>query len=217
MQLKLSDANGKMDSWNVLGAAHAAWSSEEPPAGMGNRVNLSILESGKRLAKSVKSVSAGDFDWNVELSATSDRMGYLEISGLDDLAAKGISVYVTVDGKTTKMTGGVPLQVALSSTPKVANIHVGDAPKAALARTLDGLKAMQAGTMLQVGFEASEGLAGSDVRVDVMDLKGHVVRTVSAKAIAGSNSVALEAPKPGLYMLRVRAGNVGGTGRLMVK
>ena len=86
-----------------------------------------------------------------------------------------------------------------------------------LARTLDGLKAVQSGTMLQLGFHAGAGLAGSAVRVDIVDLKGHVVRTVSAKALAGANSVAVETPKPGVYMLRVRAGNVGGAGRLMVK
>lgn len=217
LQVKLSDARGKMDNWNVLGAGRVALRSEEPPAGMGNRVNLSIMESGKRFAKSVKPISAGAYDWNVELSATSDRMGYLEIAGLDDLASKGLSVYVTVDGKTTKMVDGTPLKVMLSTTPKVANVHVGDAPKVVLARTLDGLKAVQSGTMLQVGFNAGAGLAGSDVRVDIVDLKGHVMRTVSAKALAGANSVAVETPKPGVYMLRVRAGNVGGARRLMVK
>ena len=217
LQLKLSDARGKVDNWNVLGAGKVASRSEEPPAGMGSRVNLSIMESGKRFAKSVKPISGGAYDWNVELSATSDRMGFLEIAGLDDLASKGLSVYVTVDGKTTKMVNGAPLKVMLSTTPKVANVHVGAAPKVVLARTLDGLKAVQSGTMLQVGFDAGAGLAGSAVRVDIVDLKGHVVRTVSAKALAGANSVAVEAPKPGVYMLRVRAGNVGGTGRLMVK
>lgn len=217
LQLKLSDARGKMDNWNVLGAGKVASRSEEPPAGMGSRVNLSIMESGKRFAKSVKHISGDAYDWNVELSATSDRMGFLEIAGLDDLASKGLSVYVTVDGKTTKMVDGTPLKVMLSTTPKVANVHVGTAPKVVLARTLDGLKAVQSGTMLQVGFNAGAGLAGSDVRVDIVDLKGHVVRTVSAKALAGANSVAVETPKPGVYMLRVRAGNVGGAGRLMVK
>ena len=217
LQLKLSDARGKVDNWNVLGAGKVASRSEEPPAGMGSRVNLSIMESGKRFAKSVKPISGGAYDWNVELSATSDRMGFLEIAGLDDLASKGLSVYVTVDGKTTKMVNGAPLKVMLSTTPKVANVHVGAAPKVVLARTLDGLKAVQSGTMLQVGFDAGGGLAGSAVRVDIVDLKGHVVRTVSAKALAGANSVAVEAPKPGVYMLRVRAGNVGGAGRLMVK
>ena len=54
LQLVLSDSKGKMDSWNVLGAGKAAWDSEEPPAGMGDRVNLSILNGGKRLAKSVR-------------------------------------------------------------------------------------------------------------------------------------------------------------------
>ena len=217
LQLKLSDARGKMDDWNVLGAGKVASRSEEPPVGMGSRVNLSIMESGKRFAKSVKSISGGAYDWNVELSATSDRMGFLEIAGLDDLASKDLSVYVTVDGKTTKMVDGTPLKVMLSTTPKVANVHVGTAPKVVLARTLDGLKAVQSGTMLQVGFNAGAGLAGSAVRVDIVDLKGHVVRTVSAKTLAGANSVAVETPKPGVYMLRVRAGNVGGAGRLMVK
>ncbi len=106
LQVELSDASGKMDSWNMLGAGKAAWDSEEPPAGMGNRVNLSIVDAGRRLAKSVKVLGEDAYEWNVELSATSARAGYLKFAGIDGILASGLRVFVTVDGVTTEMHDG---------------------------------------------------------------------------------------------------------------
>ncbi|MBO4437381.1 MAG: hypothetical protein J5791_10925 [Fibrobacter sp.] len=218
LQVVLSDANGKMDSWNTLGAGKFAWKSEEPPAGMGDRVNLSIVDGGKRLAKSVKvETASAAYEWNVELSATSARNGFLEISGIAGLEARGLNVYVEVDGKRTRMQDGVPLKVALTSASKSATVYVGGTPKVALSKSLEGLRAVQAGAMLQVGFVAGEGLAGSAVRVDVLDLKGNVVRSAGARAQEGANQVSLDAPKPGIYMLRVRAGSQMRAGRILVK
>jgi hypothetical protein len=115
------------------------------------------------------------------------------------------------------MREGEPRKVALSSEAKVATVFVGSAPKVALVKTLAGLKAVQAGATLQVDFDAGAGLAGSAVRVDVLDLKGNVVRSVASSALAGVNRVTLDAPKPGIYMLRVRAGNQMNAGRILVK
>lgn len=218
LQVVLSDANGKMDSWNTLGAGKFAWKSEEPPAGMGDRVNLSIVDGGKRLAKSVKvETASAAYEWNVELSATSARNGFLEISGIAGLEARGLNVYVEVDGKRTRMQDGVPLKVALTPASKSATVYVGGTPKVALSKSLEGLRAVQAGAMLQVGFVAGEGLAGNAVRVDVLDLKGNVVRSAGARAQEGANQVSLDAPKPGIYMLRVRAGSQMRAGRILVK
>ena len=185
---------------------------------MGDRVNLSIVEGGKRLAKSVKAeTAAAAYEWNVELSATSARNGFLEISGIADLEARGFAVYVEVDGNTTRMQDGVPLKVALTPASKSARVYVSGTPKVALSKSLEGLRAVQAGAMLQVGFVAGEGLAGSAVRVDVLDLKGNVVRSAGAQALNGTNQVSLDAPKPGIYMLRVRAGSQMRAGRILVK
>ena len=218
LRLTLSDGKGKMDSWNTLGVGKFARKSEEPPAGMGDRVNLSIVEGGKRLAKSVKAeTAAAAYEWNVELSATSARNGFLEISEIADLEARGLSVYVEVDGKMTRMQDGVPLKVALTPASKSARVYVSGTPKVALSKSLEGLRAVQAGGMLQVGFVAGEGLAGSAVRVDVLDLNGNVVRSAGERALNGTNQVSLDAPKPGIYMLRVRAGNQMRAGRILVK
>ena len=218
LRLALSDGKGKKDSWNTLGVGKFIRKSEEPPAGMGDRVNLSIVEGGKRLAKSVKAeTSAAAYEWNVELSATSARNGFLEISGIADLEARGFAVYVEVDGNTTRMQDGVPLKVALTPASKSARVYVSGTPKVALSKSLEGLRAVQAGAMLQVGFVAGEALAGSAVRVDVLDLKGNVVRSAGAQALNGTNQVSLDAPKPGIYMLRVRAGSQMRAGRILVK
>lgn len=218
LQAMLSDGRGKKDSWNVLGVGDFARQSEEPPAGMGDHVNLSILDGGKRLMKSVKAAGEGaSYEWNIDLTATSPRTGYLSFAGIDGLESRGLSVYVTVDGNTTRVREGEPLKVALSSEAKVATVFVGSAPKVALVKTLAGLKAVQAGATLQVDFDAGAGLAGSAVRVDVLDLKGNVVRSVASSALAGVNRVTLDAPKPGIYMLRVRAGSQMKAGRILVK
>ncbi len=217
LQVELSDANGKMDSWNMLGAGKAAWDSEEPPAGMGNRVNLSIVDAGRRLAKSVKALGEDAYEWNVELSATSARVGYLKFAGIDGILASGLRVFVTVDGVTTEMHDGEKLQVMLSTTAKSANIRVAKSARKVVASTLQGLRAHDLGSALQVGFDVGEGLAGANARVDLVDTKGHVVNTASFKAENGRNEVSLERPVRGLYVLRAVVGREIAVQKIMVK
>jgi hypothetical protein len=83
--------------------------------------------------------------------------------------------------------------------------------------TLKGLRSARLGNKLQVSFEASNGLAGKNARVDLMDMKGNVVSSVSAKTAEGSNALLLDAPQTGLYMLRVRAGSARQVVKIMVK
>lgn len=217
LQVELSDASGKMDSWNMLGAGKAAWDSEEPPAGMGNRVNLSIMDAGRRLAKSVKALGEDAYEWNVELSATSARVGYLKFAGVDGILASGLRVFVTVDGETTEMHDGEKLQVMLSTTAKSANIRVAKSARKVVASTLQGLRAHDLGSALQVGFDVGEGLAGANARVDLVDTKGHVVNTASFKAENGRNEVSLERPVRGLYVLRAVVGREIAVQKIMVK
>ena len=217
LQVELFDASGKMDSWNMLGAGKAAWDSEEPPAGMGNRVNLSIVDAGRRLAKSVKALGEDAYEWNVELSATSARVGYLKFAGIDGILASGLRVFVTVDGVTTEMHDGEKLQVMLSTTAKSANIRVAKSARKVVASTLQGLRAHDLGSALQVGFDVGEGLAGANARVDLVDTKGHVVNTASFKAENGRNEVSLERPVRGLYVLRAVVGREIAVQKIMVK
>ena len=138
--------------------------SEEPPAGMGNRVNLSIVDAGRRLAKSVKALGEDAYEWNVELSATSARVGYLKFAGIDGILASGLRVFVTVDGVTTEMHDGEKLQVMLSTTAKSANIRVAKSARKVVASTLQGLRISQNAGILQVLFDASAGLNGARSR-----------------------------------------------------
>ena len=217
LQVELSDASGKMDSWNMLGAGKAAWDSEEPPAGMGNRVNLSIVDAGRRLAKSVKALGEDAYEWNVELSATSARAGYLKFAGIDGILASGLRVFVTVDGETTEMHDGEKLQVMLSTTAKSANIRVAKSARKVVASTLQGLRISQNAGILQVLFDASAGLNGARSRVDVVDTKGSVVATVDFKAVEGSNRLSLEIPCGGLHVVRVVSGSQVALQKVLLK
>ena len=216
LQAVLSDKNGKRDSWNIFGAGLNPFTAEEPPESMGNHVNLSIVEGKKFLAKSIRDFS-DEMEWDISLSASDDRVGYLTLEGVDGVKAYGYHVYVTVDGNTTEMQEGVPLQVYLKSTAKTATVRVAPTARVVVQNTLKGLRSARLGNKLQVSFEASNGLAGKNARVDLMDMKGNVVSSVSAKTAEGSNALLLDAPQTGLYMLRVRAGSARQVVKIMVK
>ena len=216
LQAVLSDKNGKRDSWNIFGAGLNPFTAEEPPESMGDHVNLSIVEGKKFLAKSIRDFS-DEMEWDISLSASDDRVGYLTLEGVDGVKAYGYHVYVTVDGNTTEMQEGVPLQVYLKSMAKTATVRVAPTARVVVQNTLKGLRSARLGNKLQVSFEASNGLAGKNARVDLMDMKGNVVSSVSAKTAEGSNALLLDAPQTGLYMLRVRAGSARQVVKIMVK
>lgn len=216
LQAKLLDKNGKQDSWNILGAGLNPLTTEEPPESMADHVNLSIVDGKRALAKSIKEAS-DEMEWTIALSASSDRIGYLSFDGVDGVNAYGYHVFVTVDGNTTEMQNGVPLKVYLKSTAKTATVRVAPADRVVAQNTLKGLRMARLGNQLRVSFEASEGLAGTNARVDILDMKGHVMSTVTAKTLDGSNALVLDAPQTGLYMLRVRAGSEQQAKKIVVK
>ena len=216
LRVKLSDQNGKQDSWNILGAGLNPVAAEEPPEGMGDHVNLSIVEGKRALAKSIKE-SSNELEWTIALSASSDRMGYLSFEGIDGIKDYGYRVFVTVDGNTTEMQDGVPLTVYLKSSAKTATVRVAPSAKVVAKNVLKGLRMARLGNQLRVSFDASESLAGTNARVDILDMKGHVMSTVAAKTLEGSNALVLDAPQTGLYMLRVRAGSEQQVKKIVVK
>jgi hypothetical protein len=213
----LSDARGKRDGWNILGVSENAWTSEEPPAGMGDRVNLSIREGKKGLSKSFKKAAGDSYEWTVSLDASGNRMGFLHFEGIRALNAEGLKVFVTVDGETTQMNEGDTLKVALGSMAKTATVRVAPSARVTVAQKLNGLRAFQMGNSLQVGFQVSEGLAGSRAYVEILDMKGKVLSSASGTAVSGSNAITLQAPKSGLYMVRVRVGSKQAAGSIAVK
>jgi hypothetical protein len=182
---------------------------------MGDHVSLSIVEGKRAFAKSIR-YSSDDMEWNVAISASSDRIGYLNLVGVDDVNALGYHVYVTVDGNTTEMKDGEPLKVYLKETAKMATVRVTPEVRIMVENSLKGLRMARLGGKLQVTFDAT-GLAGKSARVDLLDMKGHVMSTVSAKTVEGSNALLLDAPQTGLYMLRVRAGSQQQAAKVVVK
>lgn len=221
IRAELSDVSGHKDAWNVLGVGEAAV-MPEPPMGMGNLVNLAVLDEKRRLAKFVKAAPASadnvaDFEWRLELSATSDRMGFLSFDGLEQVAALGYHLYVTVDGKTAEVKPGEKLRVALKAQGSVATVRVSTQKAVTLASALDGLRLNQSAGSLNVTFNVSEGLAGSRMIVEVVDLQGKIVARDIATSKAGSNMVMLQAPKSGIYVVRTRVGKHQLVGKVLVK
>lgn len=217
LQAVLSDKNGKRDSWNMLGVSDRPFVAEEPPASIGDHVKLSIVDGKNSLAKSVKA-PADEMEWTISLSASTDRSGSLTLAGIDGVKAYGYHVYVTVDGNTTEMQEGVPLNVMLKSSATTATVRVAPSARVVAASVLKGLRAARlGGNRLQVSFDASEGLAGTNASVDLMDMRGHVVSSVSAQTVIGKNALVLDAPKAGLYVIRVRAGTQQQSAKIAVK
>ena len=218
LRVVLSDNNGKRDSWNELAAGKAASSLGEPPAGMGDRVNLSIVDGKKRLAKSVKQ-NADDLEWDLEVSATSTRDGHLNFEGLESVWAKGLHVYATVDNETVEVVKDSPVDVKLASKAKNVSVRVTKSAVAAnvAKNLLKGLHVGQMSNVLNVGFDAASKLAGANVKVSVVGIDGRIVATDRAIAREGSNAISMKKPKQGVYFVKVKVGSLSAVTRVMVR
>jgi hypothetical protein len=218
LQVALFDANGKADTWNEFGVGSEEDYVEDPPAGMGDLVNLTILDGGRRLAKSVKTSSSDEvYEWHAELFASSDRVGYIEVSGADALLSYGLHVYMTVDGKTVEVHDGDKVPVNLSSKASIAEVRVARSAKKVVAYTLQGVRIISSANALQVSFDASNGLNGAKSRVDVVDMRGGVVATANFRAVEGTNMLSLDIPRRGLYAVRVAVGKQVAVQKVLLK
>lgn len=217
LRVVLSDNNGKRDSWNEL-AVGSFKSLSEPPAGMGDRVNLSIVEGKKRFAKSVKQ-NSDNLEWNLEASATTSRAGHLSFVGLERVLAKGLRVYATVGDEMFEVTNDKPLDVQLSSKAKKVSVRVSKGAVTAniVKNWLSGFRVNQTSNVLNVGFEAASELAGANVKVSIVGIDGRVVATNRGVANAGSNVVSMKKPKQGVYFVRMRVGSQSASKRIMVR
>ncbi|OWV20653.1 hypothetical protein B7982_13700 [Fibrobacter sp. UWB2] len=217
LRVVLADNNGKRDSWNEL-AVGTASSLGEPPAGMGDRVNLSIMDGKKRLVKSVKP-NADDLEWDLEVSATTTREGHLSFEGLEGVWAKGLHVYATVDNETVEVVKDRPLDVKLSSKTKNVSVRVTKSAVVAAATKslLKGLRVNQTPNVLNVGFDAAAKLAGAKVKISVVGIDGRIVATGNAVANAGTNAIAMKKPKQGVYFVKVKVGSQSAVTRIMVR
>jgi len=218
LRVVLSDNNGKRDSWNEIAVGRTAKTLGEPPAGMGDRVNLSIVEGKKRLAKSVKK-NADDLEWDLEVSATTSRDGKLSFEGLESVWEKGMRVYATVDNETVEVVKDSPVDVKLSSNAKNVSVRVTkSAVVANVAKNLlKGLRVNQAPNVLNVGFDAASRLAGANVKVSVVGIDGRIVATGKSIANAGTNAISMKKPKQGVYFVKVKVGSLSAVTRVMVR
>lgn len=210
----LADASGKKDSWNVIGSGNGA-NMEEPPAGMGDHVNLSIVEGKSRFAKFVKA-AAESYSWNMEVNASSARDGFLSFEGMETLAAKGMKVFVTVDGKTIEMTNGKSVPVSLKKDSKTVTVQVSKSAPVVSSNALKGLRAVQQGGSLQIGFTA-DGMNGTQGLVQLVGVDGKIAATSKFTAVGGANLVTVAAPKSGVYFLRVKVGSQMTSAKFLVK
>ena len=217
LRVVLADNNGKLDSWNEL-AVGSASSLSEPPAGMGDRVNLSIVEGKKRLAKSVKQ-NADDLEWNLEASATTMRDGHLSFEGLESVWAKGLRVYATVDNETVEVVKDRPVDLKLSSKAKNVSVRVSKSAVVAgvTKNLLKGLRVNQTPNVLNVGFDAAAKLAGAKVKISVVGIDGRIAVTGKSTANAGTNAISMKKPKQGVYFVKVKAGSQSAVTRVMVR
>lgn len=215
IRASLKDEKGRTDSWNVLGVGDEV-KMEEPPEGMGNHVRLSVMDGRKRLAKSMKAASEEGYTWNLEVSASSDRRGFLSFEGLDQVAAFGYRLFVTVDDRTVELSAGEQMPVALKTIAKSVKVQVVKS-EAQLATSVSGLKMVQQGNMVNVSFNVPSSLAGSGFVAEVAGLDGKILSSRFGKALSGRNEVSMDFPKSGLYFVRVRVASQQTAGKFLAK
>ena len=110
------------------------------------------------------------------------------------------------------------MQVSLSTKQKTATVRVErSAIVVAQKSGLKSLRSAKLGNQLHVSFEVPDELVDENTRVDLLTAKGGVVATASARSMFGTNKVAMDAPKNGVYILRVRVGSAQLTQRILVK
>ena len=202
----LSDGNGKKDSWNLFGTSSEVSKSDEPPSGMGDYVSLSIVDGDRALARSFRP-AAEEMEWTLQLSASSERTAYLKLEGLAEAKATGNKVFVTVDGKTVEAKEGKTIAVKVGSLKKTAVVRVAPHAKPEVEYALKDVRVIRSGNAFDIQFVATNGLAGKNAKVELLDVSGRVMASLSATSTAGLNSVRFPAPEGGLYILRIRSGS----------
>lgn len=211
----LKDRNGKSDSWNMIGAGANVEILNKAPMGMGDYVRLAIMDGKNKLAKSVKAV-ADEYEWTMKLSAATGRDAELSFEGVDALNQAGLSMTVTINGKTQEVMAGTPVKVALTKNTSVATVRV--APAAAFASNkMSGFAVSQVSGGLQLGFDAPENMAGANASYALVSVNGKKIASGSFKATAGTNSLNLKVPQSGLYFIQLKVGSQMASAKVMVK
>ncbi|MBR4399041.1 MAG: InlB B-repeat-containing protein [Fibrobacter sp.] len=217
LMVSLADDYGKQDSWNVIGAG-VEETMDEPPAGMGNHVTLAIRnsEKGAKLAKSIKAV-ANEYSWILDVSANSARDGKIKFEGIKDLNRQGLKLFMTADGVTTEIKNENSVKVALAKSAKQVEVRVAASNAVVASSKIHNFGSTVAGGTLTLGFTAPETLAGARASYAVVGVDGKKVAAGQFKATAGTNQFSLNAPKSGVYFVKVKVGSQQLSGKVLVK
>ena len=196
-------------------------SLEEPPAGMGDRVSLSIREvnddgsRGAKLAKSIKAVS-GEYRWILDVSANSAREGSLSFEGIAELKKQNLKLFVTSEGETVEVEDGTSVNVPLAKS--VSQVEVRVAPSnAVVASKIRGLRSFADGQSLQLSFEAPENLAGASANYVIAGVDGRAVASGNFTASAGTNRIAANVPRSGIYFVKIKVGSQDLSAKILKK
>lgn len=209
MQVRLVSGN-LADSWNILGVSRNAQQSPEPPIAMGEQIALAFVDSGRLLARQLRTPQEGT-SWTVELQSSRVRNAELQFSDVQALHQLGLIVMVDAGNGTIQQvpTNGV-LPITLAKGKTQATFHVVPATQnLASLNGLGNLHTRNLGSSLQIEFAASLALAGKSAKVELIGLDGRVhARTTLSALQSGVNKMVLELPQgsSGVKFLQVRSG-----------
>lgn len=209
MQVRLVSGN-LADTWNILGVSSSAQLSPEPPIAMGEQIALAFVDSGRLLARQVRTPQEGT-SWTVELQSSRARNAELQFSDVQALQQLGLIVMVDAGNGTVQQvptTGVLPITLAKGKTQ--ATFHV--LPATQNFASLNGLGKLHTrnlGSSLHIEFAASLALEGKSAKVELIGLDGRVhARTILSALQSGVNKMVLDLPQgsSGVQYLQVRCG-----------
>lgn len=212
MQLKLKNAKGKEDSYNVIGISSVPSNLEEPPSGMGNIVNLSIVEGHKKLAQNIISSNAPSWTWELALNGTENGNGELEIQGVEALRQMGYRIALHLENQSIELTDNAPISVPLKKVGSTARVSVIPAEKFTLAKTIDHLGYYKAGEMWHVQFDAGIDLDECQAVLSLHNIEGKLLSETKTQTHIGKNEVALKGTSvPGVLIVKIVIYNKNGS------
>ena len=124
---------------------------------------------------------------------------------------------MTAEGVTTEVTDEKAMNVALAKSAKQVEVRVAASNAVVASPKMSGFGSTLAGGMLQLGFTAPDALAGANASYAVVGVDGKKVASGSFKATAGTNQFSLNAPKSGVYFVKIKVGSQQLSGKVLVK
>src|SRR5574344_1399495 len=209
LRLRLVAEDGSADSWNIVGAGAKEISVAEPPAGVGRAVSLAIEGAHGALAKSIRDRN-GSLTWKIQMKSSGARKASLDIDGLEELAARGYTAALTIDGQTKECKAGESIPVTLTASARTAELKISAGTEPEIAAGISGLRYALENGRIFITFTLPGNYAGAEERIQLIDAHGKMISETRGAAAAGENRLALNAPQgAGIFFLKITAGNSG--------